>query len=209
MIPFRQAKTAWEHGLLVQGLITRLDKLGVRLHPYYLIEECVGKDEPGICAAPDQAYTFGEIGAGDMEQIARLADRKWCPLETLLERLEQGCLCLGLKRGEDIAAFNWVNFEACDHVDNIIPMQESQAYLFDMYTLTPFRGMGLAPRLRCDTYRYLKQLGYAEFLSVSEYFNRPAIRFKLKLNARIVQLHLALSLFGKAQKFFVLRNYPS
>jgi len=70
-----------------------------------------------------------------------------------------------------------------------------------------FRGMNLAPQLRRQAYRVLREQGYTHFYSVSEALNTPAVRFKLKLKARKRQLLLAVNLFGKLRWRKVLKTY--
>jgi len=66
--------------------------------------------------------------------------------------------------------------------------------LFDLYTLISFRGRGIAPYLRYQMYKELFRLGRKRLYSISNRYNTASIRFKTKLNAKILYsgVHLEL-----------------
>ena len=69
--------------------------------------------------------------------------------------------------------------------------------LFDAYTLDSFRGKGIAPYIRYQLYKELEKTGRMTLYSISERFNLSSIRFKKKLNARLVGQGLCVVLFKK------------
>ena len=127
------------------------------------------------------------------------------PVEELLKRLEKGNICYGLKYKGEIAAFNWANLDECDNRFNPVKMKPNEAYLFDMHTMKPFRGKSLASYLRTRTFRALKEMGKDTFYSTHVSFNRSSIRFKQKINAKVLRSGLYIRLFKKFRWNVTLR----
>ena len=78
----------------------------------------------------------------------------------------------------------WCNLEKCDSNAITFKLREDEAYLMDARTFASYRGMNLAPYLRVELYRHLRKMGRTRFISVTDYFNTAAQRFKEKLNAK-------------------------
>ncbi len=92
-------------------------------------------------------------------------------------------------------AFNWFDLEESNSRLHRFRLEDSEVYLFDMYTMKTFRGKGIAPCLRYETYKLLRKMGRSKFYSISDFFNITSIRFKEKLNARFLELRLYIRLF--------------
>ena len=94
-------------------------------------------------------------------------------------------------------AFTWCNLTQCLSEGYSFPLNDEEAYLFDAYTASDLRGQGLAPALRYRLYEELARLGRTKLYSISERFNTPAIRFKLKLGAKLLKSDWYVTLFKK------------
>lgn len=97
---------------------------------------------------PDSAFEgclFGAFGPDEIRTFATLVP--WRSEAELLERLDQGMLCFGIKRHGRIAAFVWCNLAECTYPWHRVPLQENEVYLFDQFTLDAFRGMNVAAYL--------------------------------------------------------------
>jgi len=114
-----------------------------------------------------------------------------------------------MKHGGVLVAFTWCDFENFSFESFCYDLSEDEAYLFDMYTLEAYRGKGVAPYLRYQFYRELALQGKKRLYSVSDCFNTPGIKFKLKLNARIIELGLLVELFGKWQFGRIIKKYEA
>jgi GNAT superfamily N-acetyltransferase len=177
-------------------LLDGLARLGLAFQPFYLFEEGLPAGGP-----PPAAPGLGDaevrlLGPGDMRDVAAVP---WRGLSEalFLERLERGTGCLGLYAGGRLAAFSWFDLQACDYEGWRFPLREGEAYLFDAFTLQPWRGRGAAPYLRHRVYQLLAARGCTRFYSVSIRTNRAAIRFKQKLGGRIVGSGWRVTLFGR------------
>lgn len=162
-----------------------LGKIGIEIDLYYLVAEGLFNDTiPDLEAGFDE-YELGFLGPEDMKAISDIPHRGFSE-DQLLLRLKEGKMCFGVKYGGTIAAFTWCNLDECHYKGYSFPLENDQAYLFDAYTMDSFRGKGIAPYIRYQSYKELEKIGRKTLYSISERFNLSSIKFKEKLNARLV-----------------------
>lgn len=175
--------------------IDALAKLGIQIHLIYLTREGITE---GTAHKQDglEYYEFGFMGAEHMTEMAQIPYR---PVRygELQSRLKDGNLCLGAKRDGHLVAFTWCNLTRCQSEGYSFPLNDDEAYLFDAYTTSDLRGQGLAPALRYRLYEELARMGRTKLYSITERFNAPALRFKLKLGAGILKPDWYITLFRK------------
>jgi hypothetical protein len=179
-----------------QLIIDILAKAGVYLQPYFLFLERMADEGTLKWGTLPPGYTIGFLNSEDMRLIAALPEKN-TPEHVLKERLKNGNLCLGVKYYGDLAAFTWCNLVYCSFPGDVLIMNEDEAYLFDAHTATPYRGKGLAPIARYQLYLELARMGKIKLYSFSEMFNTPAIRFKQKLDSKIIYKGIYMRLFHK------------
>ncbi|MBC7790053.1 MAG: hypothetical protein H7Z74_08905 [Anaerolineae bacterium] len=176
-------------------MIDALSQAGLRIEPYHLFLE-------GLAAAPRpdgefDKYDVGFLSAQDMPEIAIIPGRNFSHGD-LLRRLNDGKRCLGIKHEGRIAAFTWCDYEWClFENDRLFPLAANEACLFDAYTLEAFRGQDLAPFMRYRCYEELAEIGRTHCYSVTVLFNAPALRFKKKLNAKVIELRVLIEILGR------------
>jgi hypothetical protein len=173
-----------------------LGKLGLTIMPLYLFREglsLAGSLGP-MEQSPELASEF--MSEEEMEELSGLPGRT-VSKEDLVERLRRGNRCLGFRRQRDLVAFSWCDLEQCNFRGFQFPLQENEAYLFDAYTLVPYRGQRLAAAVRCALYRELAAIGKTRLLSLSYALDKPAVKFKERLNAQKLELLLFVELFRK------------
>ena len=194
------------NGLIVFSFLRVLARCGLYIAPFYLHQEgSFGRDWQ------DHEKCFGEydkglLGSKDMKEIAQIPLRKTSEQE-FLRRLEEGEKCFGAKYNGKIAAFTWVSFDSCHDIMCKFKLKVNEAYLFDAYTLEPFRGKGIAPYVRFKCYQWLEALGCERLYSITLFFNTPAMRFKNKLNAKPLMLGLYIRLFRKWCLRWKIKDY--
>ena len=197
-------KNAVKHGLVMQRLLERLRRVGVEFNPYWLFREGMaahGTEWPELA----QEFPSSVLEASDVRAVA--ACTRWNTEDAVRARLAKGHLCIVLKHGGEIVGYTWADLErvsdpACD-----FPLGPGEAYLYDAHIAPRFRGRGLAPYLRTESYRHLHAAGRHAFYSISDFFNTPAIKFKRKLNAEVVRLYLQIKLGDRSLGQWVLRDY--
>ena len=169
------------------------------------MKEGIGNFDPPTIKGDPAEYTTGFFGPEDMVLINKQEPE--CDLKGLLNSLNTGKKCFGVKYKEEIAAFCWISFTAITYKTVSSPLKENDVYFTDMYTMKQFRGKNIAAHLRYKCMILLMKMGKDTFYSVTECFNTPAIRYKKKLNAKKQRLCLYLKLFNKYKWHFTLRTY--
>jgi hypothetical protein len=162
-----------------------LDALGMSVLPYYLYLEKRAFSDLSVLAGSFAEYDIGVLGPRDMPALAVMPGRKVSEA-VYQQRLLDGGMCCGMKHNDEIVSFVWADTVETDVFFGSFKLASNEAYLFDAFTRHNYRGGGLAPFLRRRLYSELEKIGRVDLYSYSLYTNRPAIRFKEKLNARVI-----------------------
>lgn len=192
----------YRKGLSVYGLVCRvsidaLAKVGVIVSPYYLVLEGLGNDRLPHLGGGFERYDFGFLESQDMKALAALPGRIFSEKD-LLHRLKEGQKCFGVKYREEIVAFTWCSLAPyAFEKQKAFRLRENEAYLFDAYTVEQFRGVGIAPAMRYRCYQELAKLGKEKCYSITAAFNTPAMHFKRKLNAQVLESGVYVELWGR------------
>ena len=181
-----------------------LNKIGLRISLSIVFEEKLFDAE--IPSSDLEDCKVGLLTSTDMPEVAAMDGYSYSS-EELVNRLDNKSICVGLKHRNKIVSFTWCDIENRRH--HILPFElsENDAYLYDAYTTGAYRGKNLIMLVRYHAYKELNKIGRLKFLSASDFFNTPAIKFKKKLDANPLQLVFYICLFNKFEKNFVLKNY--
>jgi len=126
--------------------------------------------------------------------------------EEYIRLLESGCMCLAVKNKGEIAAYSWCDPNCLRYKGRIVALKHNEAYLFDARTYKAFRGKNLAPYVRYELYKLMKERGVEKFYSVTLLSNDSSMKFKQKLGAKPVELFLYVGLFRKFSFHFRIRR---
>ncbi|MBW2173573.1 MAG: hypothetical protein JRF64_02805 [Deltaproteobacteria bacterium] len=173
-----------------------LTKLGIKIDPYYVFREGLFDGVLPPLKVRQDEYELGFLGPEDMKVIASIPFREFSH-EQLMTRLKEGKMCFGAKQRERLAAFTWCDVEECNCEGLRFQLKDDEAYLFDAHTMDSFRGKGIAPYLRYQLYKKLAKLGRTKLYSISIRFNAPSLKFKEKLNAKLIGSGLFIELFHR------------
>ena len=218
MIVIEKLNYKIRHGLVTDAMVAKLDKILLRrlrskninvIIPFYLYLEGIFGEYSQYDRDGFEDYEIGFLKPEDMKEIASYQRDGWASEKDLLARLSDGHKCYGVKYRGKIAAFAWCNFQRCHSFLYKFPLRDNEAYLWDAYTIESFRGRGIAPHLRFKFYKVLHTMGRNRFYSFSLFFNRSAIRFKSKLNARPLILCLHFKGLKKNYMSLKITNYDS
>lgn len=190
-----------------QLMIDILSKTGFHFEPFYLLLEGLSDDGSLLWRNLPEGYTIGFLGSEEMHLISALPERRISERE-LRKRLKEGKRCLGVKHRNDLVAFTWYDLQQCTYPGCVFELKDNEAYLFDAHTAVAYRGKGIAPVVRYQSYRELAGIGKTRLYSISLKYNVHAIRFKQKLNARIIEEGIHIRLFNK-WNFVKKRRYVS
>lgn len=195
------------YGVATKVVLDRIAMLGIKVTPFYLVEERLLEELAPQFATGFEGFEIGLLGPEEMEAIGRTPGYGFSTKD-LLERLAKGQKCFGVRHDGQLAAFTWADLQECFDKWCRFPLKENEAYLFDAYTLKAYRGRKIAPFMRYYCYRALNQMGRDSFYSISEVFNTPSIRFKSRLRANCLSLWLTIELFGRRRWTLKLKEYP-
>lgn len=172
--------------------------------PYYLFKESLSEKMDFDLKVNMDGFELCFLTPSDMKTISSSPE---VPEEEheLLGRLTDGCLCLAMKHDKDIAAYTWCNLRG--GLSLISPLKDDEAYLFDARTFRAYRGRNIAPYLRHQLYKNLKQMGRTKFFSITSVLNTSAINFKKKLKAKPFKLCVRIKFLNRYEWQIVLKNY--
>jgi hypothetical protein len=117
-----------------------------------------------------------------------------------------GDRCFGLVRDGSVLCFTWCSLSAIEYGPVRRRLEKNEAYFYGAWTPYASRGLSLAPYLRYQCYRKLDSEGITVLYSLSDYFNRPAVRFKRKMGARELQTGLNVVIWGGLRKHWILKR---
>jgi hypothetical protein len=190
----------------VRLFLDALGRIGVRITPYYIFVEGLS-DKLDLNFNKDfEEYDLGFLSPDDMKVIAAIPGRH-INEKKLIERLDNGKLCFGLKLNGELCAFTWCSLTEFRGIGKNKALAKDEAYLSDAYTFFPFRGRGIAPYIRYELYKEIAKLGKHKLYSYSSAFNAPSLKFKKKLKARIIEKHIYIKIFDKWKSSFLLKKF--
>jgi hypothetical protein len=201
-------KLIWQlikHGLILQGIRYAFAKIGLDIMPYYWVKEEAILSKKPLIRADSQDFNFISLNSEDIKLILDKSDS--INEKKILQSLENGQECVGLKFGNQIAAYMFIELNDFIFKNRAFKIKKNEAYLLNMFTFESFRGKNLAPYLRYCCYRYLENRNITVKYSVSNYFNKSAIKFKKKLNSKHLKLFVNIELFKKFRWHFLLKRY--
>ena len=187
---------------ILPSVLRRLRKIGVEITPFITVLE--GQNEIQL-PAPDSKFRFDFVPEEEFRLLAQLD--KTQSLEKIQRWHSEGKRCFGAWDGSRLVAKMWCDFSEYNFPPIRRMLEDDEVYLFTAYARPDYRGQSLAPNLRLQAYRSLREMGRSRFYSYTDYFNEPARRFKAKLNARNVELKVYICLLGGWSRTYTLRNY--
>lgn len=200
-------KQAFRHGQVRQRIMERVNRLGVNLQLSYLFIEGDRDVGPAAESARFAAYEVAELRPQHIPEMVEAMP--WTNAAQFERSFADGQVCIGVREHDRLVAYAWANLRECNYEGMPFRLNANEAYLYGAYTCEDYRGRGLAPFIRAQTYALLRRQGRQVFYSVSDYFNAPAIRFKEKLDARRARLGLSVRFGARPWHHFTLRNYEA
>jgi hypothetical protein len=194
-----------KHGLFLQGLRYGFAKIGLDIMPYYWVQEEYKSSKKPTIRGESQGFIFKSLSDEEMQSVIAKVDS--VSENKIHESLKLEQECVGLKQGNQIAAYMFIELNDFSIKNRTFKINSNEAYLLNMYTFDAFRGKNLAPYLRYSCYRYLEDKNINLKYSISNYFNKSAIRFKEKLNSKHLKLFVNIELFKTLKWHFLLRTF--
>ena len=204
---FYKTKLLWHrirHGLFLFTLRNALTRIGLDIAPYYWYREIKnGAEKPEIRDSfkDYELYYIGLDEIGIMNNIMGLTTKE------LEQNLSMGQICIGLKRGKEIAALLFVDLQDFVFKGRSFKIKDKEGYLLNVYTFQAYRGKNLATYLRYHCFELLENYCVEELYSIVSYFNTSSIKVNKKLNAQKLKLYLYIGLLKRYHWNFLLKDY--
>lgn len=202
-----KVRQKFKHRVVLLFLSDRLAAIGLKISPYYLVQECLFDDIDTNLNPKLDAYEVGLLEPSEIRTILAHPENIAVGDEQVKRWLADDCRCFGIKDNGDIVAYMWYNLRRCHSKFSPFLLKKDEAYLFGAKTFKAYRGKNLATYLRYQLYRHLNKIGRTRFFSITELFNTPAVRFKEKLKARTLRVGLYVELFDKLHWNIFLKKY--
>ena len=207
MLSWENIKSKMRYGGLPRLFFDALARIGITIEPYYiLLEGLFGQPPSADFTTRFKDYDVILLTADDMKAIAAIPGKEESERQ-LLGRLNKGNLCVGIKHNSHLVGFTWCDLAEFTLKGNEKPLKPDEAYLFDAYTLIPYRGKGIAPYIRYQCYQQLADMGKTKLYSVSGAFNVSSLKFKQKLKAEITEKHLSIDIIKRWRFNFLIKRY--
>lgn len=190
----------------VRRVVQRIRRRVIRFSPFlFWIQEGVDSQSPPVLKDNAEHYSYEFVGMDEMDALMDFVPNY--SVGYLMERFKAGKKCYTIKYKGKIVAFQWYNLNECAFKGNNFCLNNDEAYLFDMRVASTFRGKNLAPCLAHEGLLALKKMGRDTFYSETEYFNLPAIRYKEKMNAKLLWVGIYIELFNRINWRWIVKRY--
>ncbi|MGX1929975.1 GNAT family N-acetyltransferase [Flagellimonas sp. 2504JD4-2] len=194
----------FKHGLFLLTCRNFLARFGIDLGPYYWVQEGIGGIEPPKIRGNESDFEFKVLSVDDVKNLKKTS---FVNVESGISRLGNGLRFIGVKNNGEVAAFMCIENNDLTFRKRVFRLEDDEAYLLNMYTYPPYRGLNLAPYLRYKSYELLHEEGVNKIYSVTDYFNKSSAKFKRKLNAKPLTLYFAVVLFKRFHRTFKIKDY--
>ena len=151
-------------------------------HSGILMKKCFNEMEP--IQIESKEYSFVLAGPVEIRQIVSHPETN--RLNPYNRRLDSGHLCYCAKKGNNVAAFIWVNFKSGGFLfgrdDELIffPINNRSAFHYDIYTYSDYRRCGIASQLKLFIFARLREMGIKYVYGYIDLSNLPSLRINLR-----------------------------
>lgn len=198
------------HGLMAHWAFDRLTDVLARLGITVQVTEIYREGDTAV-AEPQPLLTdltWGLATIGELSELAHVRGDAGSHAE-FLQRFQRGAQCYYLRHQGRAVGFSWCEINGASRPRFGLNFGPTDAYLYDAYSDTSYRGMNLVPYLRYQVLQDLKRRGCENVLSSTDLFNRAAHRFKRKLGAYPLSIRLYLGLWGRFGRAFTVYRFKS
>lgn len=201
----KSISTIIKHGMFWQGVRNNFARLGVDAMPYHWSKTTVHSVKTPIIKTQDLDLKFSVFGPSEINfiksNIIGIEDKD------LSDYLKNGETCIGLKHQDDIVAFLFIRKQSFYFRKRHFILGENDSYLHSMYVFEKYRGQNIASYLRYQGFKLLEKENITNFYSISEYFNKSAIKYQRKSNSQPEKLYLSLIFFKQRNINFTLKSF--
>ena len=193
------------HGMFWQGVRNNFARLGLDVMPYHWCKTIIHPIEEPTHQAIDLNLKLSVFGASEINFIKNSIIG--IEEKDLLDYLKGGETCIGLKHDGNIVAFLFIRRQSFTFRKRYFNLSENDSYLHSMYVFEKYRGKNIASYLRSQSFKLLEKENITTIFSISEYFNKSAIKYQRKSNSQPLKLYLSVRLFKQKTLNFTLKSF--
>ena len=197
--------TVTKHGLFLHGVRNNFARIGVDIMPYYWFTTTLEFIKPQNIKGEELDLKLSVFEKTEINTVKNaiigIKEKK------MLVDLQNGDTCIGFKHGTEIVAYSFIRRKSFNFRNRYFHLDEKDCYFHSTYVFEKYRGKNIAPYLRYKCLSVLEKEDFRCYHSISEYFNKSAIKFQKKLNAKPAHLFLCIRLFKKVTWNFRLKSY--
>ncbi|OBX27190.1 acetyltransferase (GNAT) family protein [Gelidibacter algens] len=197
--------TIIKHGMFWHGVRNNVARLGLDVMPYHWSKATIHSVDAPTIKANDLDLKFSVFGESEINFIKSTI--KGIENKNLLAYLKNGETCIGLKQHTDIVAFLFIRRQSFYFRNHYFNLGDNDSYLHSMYVFEKYRGRNIASYLRYQGFTLLEKEGITNFYSISEYFNKSAIKYQRKSNSQPIKLYLSVIVFKKKTLNYTLKSF--
>jgi GNAT superfamily N-acetyltransferase len=123
------------------------------------------------------------------EQIDQLAKVGYSKSEEIARRMQNGQICIVAKRAGEIVHYSWLTSkdEYAEEIEMTIPVETSEAYLYNCRTLSQVRGMGIFPAIIARAIDEAGRSGASVLIALVSKNNKSSLRAFDKMRFKVRQ----------------------
>jgi RimJ/RimL family protein N-acetyltransferase len=180
-----------------RSVLVRALNMMARLAPvrskYYLNSILLRKRLSGSLEVPaSNDYRFDWAGPEDVRYI--MAHSEALQGHVYDNRVTNGDRCFCAKQGGEIVSYNWIRFTSCcalcgfERGLSFLPLQSDQAFTYDFYTYSKYRGKHIGRLLKMHLLHALNEIGINEVYTLIRPHNEISMKIQLRLGYEPVQM---------------------
>ncbi|NNE31856.1 MAG: hypothetical protein HKN40_05750 [Winogradskyella sp.] len=191
--------------MFIQGLRNNLAKIGIDIMPYYYFistKDAALPQKIRVEKINSKVIIFNETDLKMIKPLIKSLEQK-----DLLKDIKNGDICMGIKHNNEFVSYYMVKNKSFYFRKRFFPLNDNEIYIHSMYTFNKYRGKNISPYMIYERYKLFEKQGIVFHHSITEYFNKSALRIQKKLNSKTVALYLNIVLFKKWTFNYTLKNY--
>ncbi len=201
----KSISTIIKNGLFWHGVRNNIARLGIDIMPYHWSKTTIQASESPIHKLNDldlKIYVFGESEINFIKNTIIGIEEK-----DFFQYLKNGETCIGLKHDDAIVAFLFIRKTSFNFRERQFNLGKNDSYIHSMYVFEKYRGKNIATYLRYQVFKLLEKENITSFYSITEYFNKSALKYQKKLNTQPEKLYLSLVLFRRKTMNFTIKSF--
>lgn len=116
---------------------------------------------------------------------------------TLLKRLKADNYCFIAEKNNEILGYLWIAVHELFNVemDRNLLLSDTSVMLYDLYTFSSYRGLGVAPTIMEQTFKFLRENNFKNAYVFVDYFNKSSRKTNEKYS-KMIDVITSIKFFG-------------